>query len=202
MTRPLAAVAGNVVVAGLLAALAWSHVEAARRSGRWGVALPIVGQEAILVALFLTRRRSVATSSRPVDWLAGATGVVLPLLLRPTDPVGAWAGAGEVVQVTALVLAAGVTLALGRSIGVVAANRGVRTAGPYRVVRHPMYGAYLLCYAGYLASYPSASNGAIVAMTIVAFVARARAEERLLAGEPAYRAYLGRVRWRFVPYVY
>jgi protein-S-isoprenylcysteine O-methyltransferase Ste14 len=202
MPRRAAALAGNVLLASLFAALAWAHVEEARRTGRWATALPIVGQEAILVALFLTRRRSLATSARPLDWVVGVAGAFLPLLLRPTDPEGRLSWLGQPVQVAALALAAAGTLGLGRSIGLVAANRGVQTAGLYRVVRHPMYVAYGVFYLGYVASYPSGWNGALVAVTLAAFVARAHAEERLLAAEPAYRDYLGRVRWRFIPYVH
>jgi hypothetical protein len=40
-----------------------------------------------------------------------------------------------------LVLAA--TLRLGRSFGIVATNRGIQTGGLYRIVRHPIYAAYV-----------------------------------------------------------
>ena len=35
-----------------------------------------------------------------------------------------------------------------------------------------------------------------------AFYVRARVEERFLSGDPVYREYMQRVRWRFVPYVH
>lgn len=88
---------------------------------------------------------------------------------------------------------------LGRSFGIVAANRGVRTRGPYRVVRHPLYAAYLVTYVGYLLSYPRLLNVAVVAVTTAVMVARALAEEHLLAADPEYRAYRERTRWRFLP---
>ena len=44
---------------------------------------------------------------------------------------------------------------LGRSFGIVAANRGVKTRGPYRLVRHPAYFGYLMSYLGYVAENPS-----------------------------------------------
>jgi protein-S-isoprenylcysteine O-methyltransferase Ste14 len=196
------AVAGNVLLATLFAGLAVAHVDVARRTGRWGTALPIVAQEALLVALFLTRRRAIATSSRPRDWVIGITGAFLPLLLRPTEPEGNLSSIGQPVQVVALALAFAGASSLGRSIGLVPANRGVRTAGLYRAVRHPMYAACLMSYAGYVVSYPSPSNALITVVTLITIVLRASYEERLLAHEPAYREYVRRVPWRFVPYVY
>ena len=49
-------------------------------------------------------------------------------------------------------------LALGRSFGIVAANRGVVSSGPYRLVRHPIYLGYLVTHAGFLLSNMSARN--------------------------------------------
>jgi len=41
-----------------------------------------------------------------------------------------------------------------------------------------------------------------VVATLLALIARAVAEERILARDPAYRNYLERLPWRFFPYVY
>jgi protein-S-isoprenylcysteine O-methyltransferase Ste14 len=91
---------------------------------------------------------------------------------------------------------------LGRSFGLVAANRGVQLGGAYRLVRHPMYGAHALGYLGYVLTYPSAANVMVVGATLLLLNARAVAEERILARDPAYREYLQRLPWRFLPYVY
>src|SRR5262249_46191920 len=87
-------------------------------------------------------------------------------------------------------------------VGVVAANRGIKTSGLYRVVRHPAYAGYLLGYLGYVISYPTAQNVALAVATLLALNARAIIEERFLAQDPAYRAYLNGTRWRFVLSVY
>jgi len=57
-------------------------------------------------------------------------------------------------------------------------------------------------YLGYLVSYPSPGNALVVLVTTVALAVRAGVEERLLAANPAYRAYCAAVRWRFVPGLY
>ena len=100
-----------------------------------------------------------------------------------------------------LAIAVLATGALGRSIGLVAANRGIKSEGLYRFVRHPLYAGYVFCNLGYIASFPSPRNVVLVAVAIVAFYVRAVVEERFLAREPAYRAYMQRVRARFVPFL-
>lgn len=198
----IAALVCNIVLAALYAVFAAAHVAAARHSGRWATAMPMVVQEALLVALFLTRRRSTATSGRPIDWLVGIVGTFLPMLLRPTDQIGKLNWIGQPVQIIGLVLALTSLANLGRSVAVVAANRGIKTAGMYRLVRHPTYGAYILTYFGYLASFPNLRNGLIVVGTIAALNMRAVVEERFLRQDSAYEEYLRRVPWRFVPHVY
>src|SRR5207247_2098154 len=74
---------------------------------------------------------------------------------------------------------------LGRSFGLLAANRGVQLGGAYRLVRHPMYGAHALGYLGYVLTYPSAANVMVVGATLLLLNARAVAEERILARDPA-----------------
>lgn len=192
-------VALNLLLAFFYALFAAAHGDLLRKTGEWGTVLPILLQETLLVVLFLARRPSRATSSRPADWLLGVAGTFLPLLMRAREPLGALAWLGRPVQIAGLVLALVAIAGLGRSFGIVAAHRGLRTGGPYRLVRHPLYAAYALTYVGYLLSYPRLLNAALVAVTIAVMVARAVAEERLLADDPDYRAYRERVRWRFVP---
>ena len=193
------ALALNVLLAFFYALFAAAHWDLLRTTGEWGTVLPNLLQETLLVVLFLARRPSRATSSRPADWLLGVAGTFLPLLMRAREPLGALAWLGRPLQIAGLVLALVAVGGLGRSFGIVAAHRGLRTSGPYRLVRHPLYTAYALTYLGYLLSYPRVVNVVLVAVTIAVMVARAVAEERLLADDPDYRAYRERTRWRFVP---
>jgi protein-S-isoprenylcysteine O-methyltransferase Ste14/uncharacterized membrane protein (UPF0127 family) len=198
----LGPIALNVLLAAFYALFAWAHVHVALETGGWSTTLPIVMQETLLVGLFLARRRSVTTSSRARDWAIGIAGTFLPLLMRPTEQPSALAVVGRPKQIAGLALAVVAVASLGRSIGVVAANRGVQTGGLYRLIRHPLYAAHSISYVGYLACYPRAWNAMLVATTLLAMRARAVAEEELLAADATYRAYLGRTRWRFIPGVY
>jgi len=198
----LAAALCNVFLAALYCLFAAIHLAHGRETGQWATILPIVLQESLLIGLFLTRRRSVATSTRPLDWAVGIGGFFLPFLLRPTELPGPLVWIGQPLQVAGVLLSCVALLFLGRSVGIVAANRGVQTTGLYRMVRHPAYGAHMLCYVGYVAAYPSVRNVLIVVATFALLHSRAVFEERLLLRDPSYRNYLRRTPWRFLPYVY
>ena len=68
----------NVLFAALYAVFVSVHYAHAHRTGQWATTLPIMAQEALLVGLFLTRRRSMATSARLLDWAVGIAGTFLP----------------------------------------------------------------------------------------------------------------------------
>jgi protein-S-isoprenylcysteine O-methyltransferase Ste14 len=93
-------------------------------------------------------------------------------------------------------------LSLRRSMGVVAANRGVKMGGPYRFVRHPMYAGYVLVHTGLLMSWPSLFNLVILGGTWCLFLLRIIAEERILSEDPAYRQLKQRIPFRLIPGVY
>jgi protein-S-isoprenylcysteine O-methyltransferase Ste14/uncharacterized membrane protein (UPF0127 family) len=198
----LGALLSNLTLALLYAFFAAAHVSRALNTGEWATTMPLVAQEALLVVLFLTRRRSLATSSRPWDWIVGAAGTLLPLFMRPGEVPGPYTWLGQPLQFVGLAAAVAGLASLGRSVGVVAANRGIKTSGLYRIVRHPAYAGYLLGYLGYAISYPTARNVVLAVATLLALNARAIIEERFLAQDPGYRDYLNGTRWRFVPYLY
>lgn len=160
-------------------------------------------EQAWFVIAFLIRRPQHAVSHRLGDWLTAAGGTFGGLLLRPNATHLPWTVAtGFVLQLTGLIIVIVSLLALGRSFGFLAADRGVKTRGPYAVVRHPVYASYLLIGSGYVLQSVSVRNIAIFAGVTACNVARALAEERVLAESPAYRAYQRRVRWRLVPHLW
>ncbi len=92
--------------------------------------------------------------------------------------------------------------ALGRSFGFVAADRGLVTRGPYAVVRHPVYVAYLLIQCGYVLQAVSVRNIAVLAVAAGCNAGRAICEERVLAERSDYAAYRRHVRRRLLPGVW
>jgi protein-S-isoprenylcysteine O-methyltransferase Ste14 len=190
------------LIAGLWAVFLVAHLISWMDTHR-PVGLGLMAQEAVVLVLFLVRRQPLAVTRSPVAWIAAAIGGFGALATRPSyDPVLGLEGLAIALQVAGAVCAAASLFALGRSFGIVAANRGVQTRGPYRIVRHPAYASYILCFAGYLLENPSAWNGFVIATVIAFQLVRIRHEEACLAAEPEYRAYRQRVRWRLIPYVY
>jgi protein-S-isoprenylcysteine O-methyltransferase Ste14 len=77
------------------------------------------------------------------------------------------------------------------------------TAGPYRVIRHPMYAAAIFYFIGVPLLLGSCWALLPVPFFIAAFGVRAIGEERVLRQSLAgYNAYADKVRFRFVPGVW
>jgi protein-S-isoprenylcysteine O-methyltransferase Ste14 len=167
------------------------------------IGVAFFAEQAWFVIAFLIRRpaRSVATTGGP--WLLAAAGTFGGLLLRPSGVHPAWGvTAGLALQMVGLVIAVAALVTLGRSFGFVAADRGVVTRGPYALVRHPVYAAYIIIQLGYLLQSISLRNAAVVALATCCNVGRAVVEERLLARSDAYLDYRDRVPWRLMPGVW
>ncbi|MFN8506875.1 MAG: isoprenylcysteine carboxylmethyltransferase family protein [Dehalococcoidia bacterium] len=160
--------------------------------------IPFAFEQGLLVFMFLSRRRAIATSTRPIDWVV-AIGGWTALLLRPHDGHSTPELAGTAIQVAGLCLVFVGFSYLGRSFGVVAANRGLKVNGPYRLVRHPIYFAHFVTMSGYIVGNPTPWNIGVFALTAIFQVLRIRAEERILSDTANYAEYRARVRYRLLP---
>jgi protein-S-isoprenylcysteine O-methyltransferase Ste14 len=70
------------------------------------------------------------------------------------------------------------------------------------VVRHPIYGAYLLIQGGYVLQSVSLRNVIVFLVASGFNVGRALAEDALLAGNLGHDSYRAKVRWRLLPGVW
>jgi protein-S-isoprenylcysteine O-methyltransferase Ste14 len=166
-----------------------------------GVALLV--QQMWVVVAYLVRRPARAVTTRPGDWLLAFGGTFGGVLLRPTGAHPDWGVTiGLWVQLFGLAICVASFLALGRSFGFAAADRGLVTRGPYAVVRHPIYASYLFVLSGYLLQSISVWNALVLVLVISCNVGRALAEDRLLATSERYEAYRRRVRWSLLPGVW
>jgi protein-S-isoprenylcysteine O-methyltransferase Ste14 len=155
--------------------------------------------ETFVVAMIACRQSTTRISVRPTDWLVGFGGTFLPLVVR--DGTGAGVGGG-VLMLMGFVVSVGAQLSLRRSLGVVAANRGVKTSGLYGIVRHPMYLGYFCTQIGFSLANPTGWNAGILALCLACQVCRIHAEERLLSDDLEYQAFKRRVHYRLVPRIY
>lgn len=160
-----------------------------------------IAVETIVAVMFLVRRAPLETSGRIVAWIATLVGTFGPLLIRPTSESGG-AGAALILQLGGAAFTVVSLLAIGRSFGLVAANRGVRTRGPYGLVRHPVYLGYFVTILGYLYENPSLRNLTVVTGGTLAQLVRISCEEEILVRDEVYSNYRASVRYRLIPYVY
>jgi protein-S-isoprenylcysteine O-methyltransferase Ste14 len=154
----------------------------------------------LFVRLALIVFGSVGGGSSPVNLLlllSEGIVVVLVMLRRPAT-VGIAAG----LMLTGILFQVICKLTLRRSFGLAPANRGLIVAGPYKVVRHPIYASYLVNQAGFLLLNPTAWNAGVLAASLIIQVFRIAAEERLLAHDEAHAAFRKTTPYRLVPGVY
>lgn len=163
--------------------------------------LLLLFSEGLVVVLLILRRPTDRISTDVRDWLVAAGGTFLALLVsKGGEPI--LAPLGPCLILLGLAIHVGAKLSLLRSFGVVAANRGVRVGGVYRLVRHPMYAGYMLTHIGYLLVAPSFWNAAVYASVWIFLILRIRAEERVLSEDPVYQDFKRRVRYRLMVGIY
>jgi protein-S-isoprenylcysteine O-methyltransferase Ste14 len=165
--------------------------------------LLLLVSECLVVVLTVVRRPAQLVDRSMWAGMVTAISLVGPPLLLPS---GAGGLVPDFVTATASVFGLALVvvgkLTLGRSFGLVPANRGVVVRGPYALVRHPIYSGYLITHLAFLIAYPRWWNVIVVATADTALIARALIEERLLGGDVEYRAYCQRVGWHLVPGVF
>jgi isoprenylcysteine carboxyl methyltransferase (ICMT) family protein YpbQ len=133
--------------------------------------------------------------------IAATTGMLfLPCFMRP---IGASSGglalSGVAFELFGIALTQVARVYMGRSFGVLPANRGVVSKGPFSSIRHPIYFGWLVLSIGYAMSYPTARNIILIASTLPFMVWRIEQEESHLSEDPEYRTYERRVRFRLWP---
>lgn len=190
----------NLAVALFYGHFAWRNLAAFAARPRASLIL-IVVMEALLAVFVALRAPAERTSFSGHAWATTLGGTLGPLLLRPV-PGAHDLLLGDALQVAGAALALLGVLSLNRSFGLLPAKRSIRSQGLYRWVRHPLYGAYLVLYLGYVASNPSLANAAILSIATACQVLRLLNEEAFLSQYEDYQRYRDATRWRLVPYLF
>jgi protein-S-isoprenylcysteine O-methyltransferase Ste14 len=198
-TRDVADTAARTVVIALFtvmaARLGMDYMQTGRLTG-----LLLLASEALIVVLTLFRRAPACVDRTAQARLLTACSMLGQPFVRPTAVEGL---APEVLTVListiGLLVVIGGKLSLGRSFGLMPANRGIVSSGLYRIVRHPIYLGYLVTHVAFILANPTIWNTVLLVTADVALLARAVREERTLSLDEEYRQYRQVVRWRVVP---
>jgi protein-S-isoprenylcysteine O-methyltransferase Ste14 len=162
-----------------------------------------VVQHLLVLGIAFTRRpptaqdRSLPSSAAVVVTYTYPYAQVVYLRWVPGDL--AWPAGGLVLVTLAACLSLASLLSLGRWFGVRPALRGLATGGPYRLVRHPMYLAYVVADVGYNLQEWNVGTASLVMAGWVSLLYRINAEERILSQHAGWPAYVALVRYRLLP---
>ena len=159
-------------------------------------------QASLFVVTMLIRRNPVRVSANPWFWLVASINSYYNLLTAGLLGGGMRVAPAPFVNGLAILgiwIAIVARLSLGRNIGLVPAQREIVTGGMYRYVRHPIYSSYFIAAIGWGLSCWSFTNALVIGIGCAMFVIKTLMEESFLSTDPAYAAYMRKVRWRWFP---
>jgi len=162
----------------------------------------VLASEMLAVAFILLRRPARRIDVSPYAAAVAFVGTAAPLLVIAPGHGWLLPAVGSGLMIVGLLLNISAKIALNRSFGLAAANRGVKRSGPYRLLRHPMYTGYALTQAVFLLLNPCLWNLCVYGIAWSVQILRIGAEEKILQEDPAYREYASQVRFRLIPGVY
>ena len=191
----------NAVLAALWTLFAFSAFSRWRMDGSVDMLLLFVANS-LFAGMFIFRRRGASVSTAPLHWIATAATVALSFRFveGASQPLMSQI-AGVTLIAGLLIVILGIS-SLGRSFGLVPANRGIKDTGMYRCVRHPLYAGEIIVYLSFVARNQGPHNVLVLVGILCGLCYRAWIEERFLSKDDRYCEYLNRVRYRFIPGVY
>jgi protein-S-isoprenylcysteine O-methyltransferase Ste14 len=156
--------------------------------------------EGVWVLLYLVRERATSTSDSKIDWAVAFSATFVGTLLRPAFPVAI--GLGNVLIIAGIIGSIASVIFLNRSVAIIPAVRSIKTSGPYRLIRHPLYLTELMTLIGYLLINISLANILIAICDTALMLVRIHREELFLSQSESYQKYRERTPWKLVPFIY
>lgn len=165
---------------------------------------------AVALQNFFVQPPALTRPQRLFQDISVLVGVTHGLALLVLDSAGdAWTIAGIIMYSAALALflaalEAARRVPLTRTFVYTPKCDTILTKGPYRIIRHPIYLSYSICWLAAPVATHSVVLGLTAAGMITCYVISAREEERLLASGPraADYAVMRAKTWRMVPFIY
>jgi protein-S-isoprenylcysteine O-methyltransferase Ste14 len=180
----------------------------AHHFSRFGFNLPdvvYVVQTALLAGTMMFRNTPVRVTTNPIFWGLAFIATYWGFLGISLEDHGTRIAPVWFLDTITLLTLAGIFWArfsLGRNIGFVPAQREIVTHGFYRYIRHPIYAVVFVSIIGAMLERWSARNAIVLGGGILLFGVKSFVEEGLLRQDPGYRAYMKRVRYRFIPGIF
>jgi protein-S-isoprenylcysteine O-methyltransferase Ste14 len=145
--------------------------------------------------------RSAMVNLRSI--LSAAAMMTIPALMRPgTSSTGVLADLAIVIELIGIAFTQISRIYLGRRFGLLPANRGIVSGGPFRLMRHPIYSGWLVLTVGFLMAYPTPRNIGMLFLSLPFLVWRMDLEEEHLNEDPEYRRYAAKTPYRLIPGIY
>lgn len=165
---------------------------------------------AVALQNFFVQPPTLTRQQRLFQDVSVLIGVAHALALFVLDSAGeAWAIAGITMYAVSLTLflaalEAARRVPMTRTFVYTPKCDTILTKGPYRVIRHPIYLAYSLCWLAAPVATHSLVLGSSALFMITCYLLSAREEERLLAtgARAAEYAVVLKRTWRMIPFVY
>jgi protein-S-isoprenylcysteine O-methyltransferase Ste14 len=193
-------ICGNVALSLFFLQFLVAHGKEFMISFRFSTMLLVI-KVATDVVFYLFRRVPREISVSPYDWIVALLGTYMVACFQPGHG-GSDNLIGQFMQTLGLCMQVAGMCSLNTSIGMTAANRGVKTGGLYRLVRHPLYLSYAIAFGGFVLNQPTWHNVTVYFSALLLWVLRILAEERLLSRDPKYQLYATQVQWRLVPFLF
>jgi protein-S-isoprenylcysteine O-methyltransferase Ste14 len=194
--------AGKATVVAMFALLTFNMLQEFLRTGHI-TGMLLLASESLVVILTVARRRAAFIDSSASAAVVTVVSLVAPWALRTADDAAlAPDSLTSLITAIGLMIVVASKIALGRSFGLVPANRGVVVRGPYVFVRHPIYMGYVVTHVGFFFAHATLWNAVVIVMASGTLIVRALMEERVLRHDVAYASYCRRVSWHLVPGVF
>jgi protein-S-isoprenylcysteine O-methyltransferase Ste14 len=152
---------------------------------------------AILVGLALYMREPAKKEAHIVEQLLVWGLAIAPMAFVQTrESPAPWL---QAIATLGVLLTIWSVVSLWGAFAIAPADRGLRTGGPYRFIRHPMYAGQMLSLVAILASGVGLLSWLVALASMAGAFWRILREERMIGG---YQDYAARVRWRLIPWVF
>ncbi|MGH7948603.1 MAG: methyltransferase family protein, partial [Candidatus Binataceae bacterium] len=139
---------GNAVIA-LMFLISAYPTATSERSGELANLIWISG--CLVMAVLTLVRVPPKTVNVSAETLIASGGMlILPVLMRPMAASAGLMGLfGLVFEFAGILVSQYARIQMGRRFGILPANRGIVTGGPFRLVRHPVYFGWFVLALGY-----------------------------------------------------